>query len=365
MKQVSDIQTSAKEVIAELSDRSRDIFRHIVEAYVETGEPVGSRSVSRRLGMGLSAATIRNVMADLEETGLLYAPHTSAGRLPTEAGLSLFVHGLLEFGDVGETERGSIEAECVAAGRSYSETLEDAIALLSGLSSCAGLVVAPKTDRPLKHIEFVNLAPGRALVVMVTSDGLVENRVIEVPLGLTASTLVSASNYLMARVLGRTLDEARAEITTEIDAQKSQLDELATSVVEAGLATRVGGSLGTLIVKGQSQLLNDVTALADLERIRALFAALETKEAMLRLIDAASQAEGVQVYIGAENALFNLSGCSMILAPYSDQSEKIVGAIGVVGPTRLNYARIVPMVDYTAKVIGRMLWNNQGEHNVA
>jgi heat-inducible transcriptional repressor len=365
MKQTSTLQTAAREMVAELNQRSREIFRHIVEAYVETGEPVGSRTISRRLGLDLSPATIRNVMADLEETGLLYAPHTSAGRMPTDAGLSLFVHGLLEFGDVGEEERSSIESQCGAAGRSYSETLEDAIALLSGLSSCAGLVVAPKTDRPLKHIEFVNLAPGRALVVMVTNDGLVENRVIEVPLGLTTSTLVSASNYLMARVVGRTLDEARAEITAEIETQKSQLDALASSVVEAGLATRAGGSPGTLILKGQSQLLNDVTALADLERIRALFAALETKEAMLRLIDAASYAEGVQIFIGSENALFNLSGCSMILAPYSDQSETIVGAIGVVGPTRLNYARIVPMVDYTAKVIGRMLWNKQGEHNVA
>jgi heat-inducible transcriptional repressor len=352
-------------MIAELNDRSREIFRHVVDAYVETGEPIGSRTLSRRLGMELSPATIRNVMADLEDLGLLYAPHTSAGRLPTEAGLRLFVHGLLEIGDISETERSNIESQCSAAGRSYSEVLEDATIMLSGLSSCAGLVLAPKTDRSLKHIEFVNLAPGRALVVMVTEGGLVENRVVELPMGLPASTLVTASNYLNARVVGRTLAEARAEILQELERQKSQLDALTAKVVEAGLATWSGGSSGMLIVKGQARLLNDVTAIGDLERIRALFTALETKEAMLRLLDAANKAEGVQIFIGAENALFNHAGCSMIIAPYTDGREHILGAIGVIGPTRLNYARIVPMVDYTAKVIGRLLWNKKDEHQVA
>jgi heat-inducible transcriptional repressor len=365
MDRLHGLHTTSKEMIAELNDRSRDIFRHIVDAYVETGEPVGSRTISRRLGLNLSPATIRNVMADLEDLGLLYAPHTSAGRLPTEAGLRLFVHGLLEFGDISDDERTNIEAQCAAAGRSLAGVLEDATATLAGLSRCAGLVLAPKTDRPLKHIEFINLAPGRALVVMVTEDGLVENRVVDVPMGLPASTLVAASNYLSARLVGRTVAEARTDITGEIEAHKSQLDALTTSLVEAGLAIWGGGSPGTLIVKGQSRLLGDVTALDDLERVRTLFEALETKEAMLRLLDAANQAEGVQIYIGAENTLFSHAGCSMIIAPYKDASEHIVGAIGVIGPTRLNYARIVPMVDYTAKVIGRLLWNTKDEHQVA
>ncbi len=366
MPKLIGLQTSSpREMIAELNERSREVFRHIVEAYVETGEPVGSRTISRRLGTGLSPATIRNVMADLEEAGLLYAPHISAGRMPTEIGLRMFVHGLLEIGDLSEEERDNIESQCTAAGRSLPEVLADATAALSGLSRCAGLVLAPKSDRPLRHIEFVNLAPGRALVVMVTDDGLVENRVIEVPVGLTASTLASASNYLSARVLGRTLSEARAEITAEVAQHQSQLDELTAKVVEAGLATWAGGSSSTLIVKGQSRLLNDVTAIGDLERIRGLFDALETREAMLRMLDAANQAEGVQIFIGAENSLFSHAGCSMIIAPYTGSSEQIVGAIGVIGPTRLNYARIVPMVDYTAKVIGRILWNKRNENKVA
>ena len=356
-----DGRANLKEMIAELNERSRDVFRHIVDAYVETGEPVGSRTISRRLGMTLSPATIRNVMADLEDSGLLFAPHTSAGRIPTEAGLRLFVHGLLEIGDLPESERANIESQCAAAGRSLPEMLEEATAALSGLSSCAGLVLAPKTDRPLRHIEFVNLAPGRALVVIVTDDGIVENRVVEVPRGLPASILVTASNFLSARVVGRTVSEARAEIMREIDTQRSQLDELSASVVEAGLATWGGGPPGTLIIKGQSRLLNDVTAVSDLERIRTLFHALETKEEMLRLLDAAIQAEGVQIFIGAENSLFGYAGCSIIIAPYTNSRDQIVGAIGVVGPTRLNYARIIPMVDYTAKVVGRLLWDNQNE----
>ena len=355
---------TAKEMVADLNTRSREIFRQIVDAYLETGEPVGSRTVSRKLSTTLSPATIRSVMADLEEAGLLYAPHASAGRLPTEHGLRLFVHGLLEIGDLGEQERSSIEGQCSTAGRNLAEVLEDATTALSGLSSCAGLVIAPKTDRPLKHIEFVNLAPGRALVVLVTADGLVENRVIEVPVGLPASSLMMASNYLAARLVGRTLAEARAAITVEIDQHRSQLDTLTEQVVEAGLATW-GGTSGTLIVKGPAQLLNNVQALEDLERIRGLFEALETRETMVRLLDAANQAEGVQIFIGSENTLFSHTGCSMIIAPYKDSGQQIVGAVGVIGPTRVNYARIVPLVDYTANVVGKLLWNGNNTQQVA
>ncbi|NNG03599.1 MAG: heat-inducible transcriptional repressor HrcA [Inquilinus sp.] len=353
-------------MIPGLSERSRDIFRHIVDAYVQTGEPVGSRTISRRLGLELSAATIRNVMADLEEAGLLFAPHTSAGRLPTEAGLRLFVHGLMEVGDMTEDERESIAAQCGTVGRNPAEVLEEATRVLSGLSSCAGLVMAPKADRPLKHIEFVNLSPGRALVVLVDEDGTVENRVVEVPLGIPASTLMTASNYLNARLVGRTMGEASDDITGEIELQRNQIDALTAKVVKAGLATWAGDSPGgTLIVKGQSRLLSDIEALEDLDRIRTLFDALETKEAMLRLLDAAGKAEGVQIFIGAENDLFSHAGCSLVIAPFKDKRAHIVGAIGVIGPTRLNYARIIPMVDYTAKVVGRLLWNKSDEHQAA
>src|SRR5437660_4945679 len=347
---------TAPSPISELNERSREIFRLIVDGYVQTGEPIGSRTLSRLLGQHLSPATIGNVMADLEEAGRLYAPHTSAGRLPTEAGLRLFVHGLLELGNLAEDERHNIEALCAARGKSLAQALEEATAALSGLSHCAGVVVVPKQERPLKHIEFVHLGPGRALVVMVTEDGMVENRVIEVPLGLPPSTLIAAGNFLNARLIGRTIEEARAEVDAEIGSHKAQLDELTSRVVATGLASWAGGdNESALIVRGQANLLEDVTALADLERLRALFEMLETKGTVLRLLDASRKAEGVQIFIGAESHLFGVAGCSLIIAPYQNSREQIIGAIGVIGPTRINYARIIPMVDYTAKMIGRLI----------
>jgi heat-inducible transcriptional repressor len=360
MNKVQDLLGPQKEMFAELNDRSREIFRHIVDAYVETGEPIGSRSISRRLGLHLSPATIRNVMADLEDHGLISAPHTSAGRMPTDLGLRLFVHGLLEVGGLGEEERRNLEAQCATADRSMGDVLSEATTALSGLSNSAGLVVAPKTDRPLKHIEFVSLSPGRALVVLVTQDGLVENRVLEIPAGIPPSALMEASNFLNSRIIGRTVAEIRGEVLDEAERQRNQLDGLTAKVVQAGLATYSdGGAGGTLIVRGQSRLLSDVTALEDLERIRTLFEVLETKEAMVRLLEATGQADGVQIFIGAANNLFRNTGCSMVIAPYKNSEEHIVGAIGVIGPTRLNYARIIPMVDYTAKLIGRLLWDRK------
>ena len=344
-------------MVPDLNERSREVLRLVVEAYVETGEPIGSRSLSRKLGMSLSPATIRNVMADLEETGLLYAPHTSAGRLPTDAGLQLFVDGILEIGNLTETDRKNIEAQCAASGRTLNQVLEETSSLLSGLSHCAGLVVAPKKEAPLKHIEFVSLGPGRALVVIVNQGGLVENRVIDLPLGMPASSLIEASNFFSAHVAGRTLGEAQERVRTQIAAERAELDQLSRSVVEAGLATWSNARVGddVLIVRGQANLLEDVTGMADLERIRALFQKLETNEALLSLIEATEGAEGVQIFIGADNELFSLAGCSVIIAPFSNSEEKIVGAIGVVGPARINYGRIIPMVDYTAKIVGRVI----------
>jgi heat-inducible transcriptional repressor len=343
--------------LAELNERSREVFRHIVETYVETGEPVGSRTLARKLGQNLSPATIRNVMADLQDAGLLYAPHTSAGRLPTDLGLRMFVNGFLEVGQLSADEQRRIDVQCAASGKSFGQVLEQATQILAGLSHCAGLVMAPKTEGALKHVEFVNLSPGRALVVMVTENGLVENRVVEIPTGLTTSELVRASNYLNARLRGRTLGEARGDILTELEANRAELDALTTKVVEAGLATWTGseGDGGYLIVRGQSKLLGNLTGLEDLERIRLLFESLETKETMVKLLDATQGGDGVQIFIGAENELFGLGGCSMIISPYANAKQQIVGAIGVIGPTRLNYARIIPMVDYTAKVITRLI----------
>ena len=341
-----------------LDARSAAVLREIVEQYVETGEPVGSRTLSRRLPMNLSPATIRNVMADLTDTGLLYAPHTSAGRLPTDLGLRLFVDGLLQFGELTDDERGSISAALEASGRSLEDTLTEASSMLSGLSAAAGLVLAPKAEGALRHIEFVPLGPGRALVVLVAADGHVENRVIETPPGLPPSALQQAGNYLNNRLAGRGLAELRLIVSEEMAANRTELDELSTQVVASGLATWSGEGArgGNLIVRGQGKLLADVTQIERLASIQTLFERLETQETMLKLLDLAETSEGVRIFIGAESGLFGTSGVSMVVAPArSEETGRIVGAIGVIGPTRINYGRIIPVVDYTARIIGRLL----------
>jgi heat-inducible transcriptional repressor len=339
-----------------LDARSAAILREIVEQYVETGDPVGSRTLSRRLPLPLSPATIRNVMADLTDAGLLFSPHTSAGRLPTDKGLRLFVDGLLQFGSLSDEERDTIMRTLEARGRSLQDTLSDASAMLSGLSSAAGLVLAPKSEGLVKHIEFVALGSGRALVILVGTDGQVENRVIETPPGLPPSALVEAGNYLNARLSGLSLVELRRHVTEEMAENRTELDQLSAGVVEIGLATWTGeGRGGSLIVRGQSRLLADVTQIEHISTIQMLFDRLETQETMLRLLDLADQSDGVRIFIGAESGLFGVSGISMVVAPARNEANRIVGAIGVIGPTRINYGRIIPVVDYTARVIGRLL----------
>lgn len=343
-------------MVQDLNERSRDVLRRLVEAYMETGQPVGSRTLSRKLAVPLSPATIRNVMADLEEAGLLYAPHTSAGRLPTQLGLRLFVDGLLELGELTQSERASIDGKCQAAGRTLDELLTEASETLSGLSRCASLVLAPKTDLPFRQVEFVSLGPGRALVVMVMESGIVENRVIDVPAGMTQSHLIEATNFLNARLAGRTLADAIGEIRRELESQRAQLDSLAAKVVEAGIATWAGQErTGALIVRGEANLLDDVTVVEDLERIRALYETLESRSSLITLLESARDADGVKIFIGAESKLFGSTECSVIVAPLRGNGARFIGAIGVVGPTRLNYARIIPMVSHTAEVIGRLL----------
>ncbi|MGI3901718.1 MAG: heat-inducible transcriptional repressor HrcA [Janthinobacterium lividum] len=353
------LDASTAGVLSALNERSREIFRRIVDSYLQTGEPVGSRHLSRLLPMALSPASIRNVMQDLEELGLVFAPHTSAGRLPTQMGLRFFVDALLEIGDIGETERRRIEADLRAAsqGRTLEGALVEASTLLSGLTRGAGVVVTSKDNARLKHIEFVRLEPERALAILVAEDGSVENRVVLTPAGLPASALVEAGNYLNARIRGRTLGEARGEIEAERMATQGELDQLTERLVDAGLAGWAGlkGETRQLIVRGQANLLEDLTALDDLERIRLLFADLETKTDVIDLLNRAETGEGVRIFIGAENKLFSLSGSSMVAAPFRDGQQRIVGVLGIIGPTRLNYARVVPMVDYTAQVISRMV----------
>jgi len=346
--------------LKDIDERSRDIFRSIVETYLDTGEPVGSRNVSRLLPKTLSPASVRNVMADLEHLGLIYSPHTSAGRLPTDMGLRFFVDALLEIGDLTQDERSRIEAEVKAGapGRTIEGVLTDASALLSGLSRGAGVVLAAKADIRLKHVEFVRIEPTRALVVLVGEDGSVENRIIDLPPGLPPSALIEASNYLNAHIRGRSIAEARTELERQHAAAKAELDALTQRVVEAGLATWSGTAdqrPQTLIVRGRANLLEDLRALDDLERIRLLFDDLETKNDLIQLLGLAEAGDGVRIFIGAENKLFSLSGSSLIVAPFRDGDQRVVGVLGVIGPTRLNYARIVPMVDYTAKVVSRLI----------
>lgn len=345
--------------LSQLNERSREIFKRIVEGYLDSGEPVGSRNVSRALPMSLSPASVRNVMADLEALGLIYAPHMSAGRMPTELGLRFFVDAMLEVGDLGTEDRAQIEAEVRATDqtRSMDDILKQASSMLSGLSRGAAVVLASKTSKRLKHIEFVRLEPTQALVVMVADDGSVENRVLALPPGLPASALTEASNFLNARLKGRTLEAVRAELETRRADVQRELDELTARLVDAGLATWAGvdGNQPQLIVRGQANLLDDLRAAEDLERIRLLFADLETQKDVIDLLGRAEKADGVRIYIGSENKLFSLSGSSMVAAPLRGGDQQIVGVIGVIGPTRLNYARIVPMVDYTAKVVSTVL----------
>ena len=351
--------TEAAVGLRELNERSREIFKRIVESYLSTGEPVGSRNLSRALPMTLSPASVRNVMADLESLGLIYAPHTSAGRLPTQTGLRLFIDGLLEIGDISEQERSEIESRMAAGGRrrAMEDYLAEAGDMLSGLARCAGVVLVDQQSKTLRQVEFVSLGQGRALAVLVGEDGDVENRIVSVPDGLPLSSLNEATNYLNARIAGLTLAEARTRIEGEIEARRAQLDELTARVVTEGLAVWSGADHDrkSLIVCGRAHLLEDVHAMEDLERVRLLFEDLDTKKDLIQLLGLAERAEGVRIFIGSENKLFSLSGSALIVSPFEDSEQKIVGVLGVIGPTRLNYARIIPMVDYTARVLGRLV----------
>jgi len=347
--------------LSELDGRARDIFRKIVETYLDTGEPVGSRTISRG-GVHLSPASIRNTMQDLTELGLLGAPHSSAGRLPTHAGLRLFVDGLLEVGDVGEDDRKSIEARLSAKGRNFDDALNEASSILSGLAGGAGIVVSPVREAGVKHVEFVALGADQALAVMVFEDGQVENRLMKRPAGITPSALQEASNFLNARLRGKTLVEAKLDVAAELDRARRELNTAAARLIEDGLAAWSGGEGAerALIVRGRANLLGDPAATADLERVRMLFDDLEQKEQLIGLLDDVREAEGVRIFIGAETRLFSLSGSALIAAPYMSGRQKVLGAIGVIGPARLNYARVIPLVDYTARALGRLMDEKMG-----
>lgn len=342
-------------MITELNERSREIFKYIVSSYLDTGSPVGSRTISKAIDLSLSPASIRNTMADLEDLGLLSAPHTSAGRLPTERGLRLYIDGLMEVGALSNEERLRIEAECSIKGLSFNDVISNASSMLSNLSACASLVIAPKIEKPVRQIQFVMLEPGKALIILVMQNGMVENRMMHIAGDVSESHLQQASNYLNSQIKGKTLSDMRKSVSDDIRNNRSKLDSITADLVAKGIAIPQDRLGGRIIIRGQSHLLEDVKAITDLERARTLLGYLEEQENILKLIDTVTDAQGVQIYLGAENKIFDQSGWSMILSPYKDAEEKIVGAIGVIGPTRLDYDRIIPMVDYTSQVIARLV----------
>lgn len=344
--------------LTEMSERTREVFRRVVEGYLDTGDPVGSRTLTRSMSERLSAATIRNVMQDLEYLGLLNSPHISAGRIPTETGLRLFVDGLLDISDVGVEDRQKMENSIPAGNGDVSTILDNISSALSGLTRGASVVLAPKQESVVRQIEFVSLSPDRALAVLVYSNGHVENRVFIPPVGISPSSMREAANFLNALVEGRTLSELRSAVERQMALHRQEIDVLARGLVESGLALweNSGGPGERLIVRGRANLIDDhVDNARDIDRIRELFDDLERKRDIADFLSLTEQGEGVRIFIGSENKLFSLSGSTLVVSPYMNADRKIIGAVGVIGPTRLNYGRIVPIVDYTAQLVGRLL----------
>ena len=341
-------------MITDLNERSQYIFKYVVDSYMKTGDPVGSKTLSDHVDIDLSPASIRNIMSELEKMELLYAPHVSAGRMPTQRGLRFYIDGLMELGGLGSQDRQAIDAACLSSGHSVQGLLDKTSHLLSGLSNCASLVVAPKTNNPVKEIQFVKLQSRKILVVLVMSDDMVENRILDLDVDMQQSSLDQASNYLNSRLAGKTLEDARQNVLKEIQDKRIELDQITSSLVEQGVALPSTGQENYLIIRGQSRLLEDVKALEDLDHAKNLLAALEEKETTANLLNTLDDAQGVQIYIGTENEIFSHSGWSVILSPYKSD-DQIVGAIGVIGPMRINYGKIIPIVDYTSKVMQKML----------
>ncbi|WP_170761024.1 heat-inducible transcriptional repressor HrcA [Ruegeria lacuscaerulensis] len=349
--------SEASKILAEMNDRSREVFRLIVESYLDSGEPVGSRTLTRTLSEKVSAATVRNVMQDLEFLGLLDSPHVSAGRIPTQQGLRMFVDGLLEVGDLGADDRQKLDETLGSNACDVGGMLDRVGAALSHVTHGASLVLTPKHESEIKHIEFVSLAHDRALVVLVFADGHVENRLFTPPPGQTPSSMREAANFLNALIEGRTLSEVRRQMQSQISARRQEIDALAREMVESGMAVWDGDGSDSerLIVRGRANLLGDPGEAEELDRIRTLFDDLERKRDIADFLELTEEGEGVRIFIGSENKLFSLSGSSLVVSPYMNADRKIIGAVGVIGPTRLNYGRIVPIVDYTAQLVGKLI----------
>lgn len=344
-------------ILQDMNDRTREVFRRVVEGYLSSGDPMGSRTLSRSMSEKVSAATIRNVMQDLEFLGLLDSPHISAGRVPTQLGLRMFVDSLLEVGTVSDEDRDRIDSTLGTNDQDVSMLLDQVGSALSGITRGASIVLSPKHEAPIRHIEFVSLSPDRVLVVLVFGDGHVENRLFTPPPGQTPSSMREAANFLNALAEGRTLGELRGSVSREIARRRQEIDGLARDLVESGLAVweNAGERSERLIVRGRANLLEAAADGDDIDRIRTLFDDLERKRDIAEFLELTETGEGVRIFIGSENKLFSLSGSSLVVSPYMNSDRKIIGAIGVIGPTRLNYGRIVPIVDYTAQLVGRLV----------
>ena len=349
--------TKLNNILTEMNDRSREVFQRVVEGYLQSGEPVGSRTLTRSLSENLSAATVRNVMQDLEYLGLLDSPHVSSGRIPTQMGLRMFVDGLLEVDGLAITDREKLDGTINENPKDISATLDKIGSALSGITQGASLVLSPKQESEIEHVEFVSLAHDRALVVLVFSNGHVENRLFQPPLGQTPSSLKEAANFLNSIMQGRTLSQAKEIIQKEISIRRQELDSLAAELVENGIVfwEAKGERQERLIVRGRANLLENEAEEEELERIRLLFNDLERKQDIAEFLDLTEQSDGVRIFIGSENKLFSLSGSSLVVSPYMNSDKKDIGAVGVIGPTRLNYGRIVPIVDYTAQLVGKLI----------
>ena len=348
---------ASPDLLNDMNERSREIFRRLVEGYLESGGPVGSRTLTRTLNEKVSAATVRNVMQDLEFLGLLDSPHISAGRVPTQLGLRMFVDGLLEVDQLSKEDQLKLDQTVDRSSQDVSSVLDRVGSTLSALTHGASLVLTPKQEQPIKHIEFVSLSPDRALVVLVYSNGDVENRLFTPPVGQTPSAMREAANFLNAVLEGRTLSELLSTIQDDVALRRQEIDSLAQELVTQGLAVwqTQGDDNERLIVRGRGNLLESEAHEEDLERIRNLFDDLERKRDIAEFLELTEQGDGVRIFIGSENKLFSLTGSSLVVSPYMNSERKIVGAIGVIGPTRLNYGRIVPLVDYTAQLVGKLI----------
>ncbi len=346
----------ADNLYTELNDRSKLIFKKLVESYLETGSPAGSETIMKMGGLNLSSASIRSILSNLQKEGLLFAPHRSAGRMPTEKGMRFFVDGLLEFGRISKTDKQNIKQQCSSKGKTYEEVLDVASKAISGLSNYAGIVIAPKFQKNLKHLEFIRLNESQLMLILAYENGEVENRIIFDNGKYNSTLLIQASNYLTSKFTNKNISQIKKVIQNDIRKSKNKLETISSKLIQQGIIETLPDVKNPYIfLHGQSNLLKDEIISKDLDQIRNLFDDIEKKSSFVEILETAGKAKGVQIFIGSKNFLFKHSGLSMVMAPYKNNDQEIIGAIGVVGPTRLNYSKIVPLVDYTSKIIGKVI----------